>query len=179
MHGAHHHPHDASPLAREGDRRRLAIALALILALMCLEVATGVLAHSLALLSDAAHMLTDAAALGFSLVALRLASRPAGGSWTFGFRRVEILSAQASGVTLLVLAAFIVYEAIVRLVSPPHVRGWLMLAMALTGIAVNLLAARTPAGADRASPNVEGSFQHVLTDLYGFIGTAIASALIF
>src|SRR5207253_855373 len=103
--------------------------------------AAGVIASSLALLSDAGHMLADAGAIGFSLVALRLASRPAGGAMTFGFRRVEILSAQANGVTLLVLAAFITYEAIHRLFDPLHVRGWLMLGVGLAGIVVNLAVA--------------------------------------
>jgi cobalt-zinc-cadmium efflux system protein len=145
---------------------------------MVVEVTAALIAQSLALLSDAAHMLTDAAAIGFSLVGLQLASRPAKGAMTFGFRRVEILSAQANGLALVILAAFIIYAAIRRLVEPPHVKGGLMLAVALAGIAVNLAAAGSLAKADRRSLNVEGSFQHVLTDLYGFIGTAVAAAII-
>src|SRR5207253_8092687 len=121
---------------------------------------------------DAAHMLTDAAALALSLIGLRLAARPARGALTFGLRRVEILSAQANGVTLLVLAAFIAYEGVHRLVEPPHVRGALVLVVALVGIAVNLAAVRLLAGAGRSNLGIEGSFQHVLTDLYGFAGTA-------
>jgi cobalt-zinc-cadmium efflux system protein len=160
------------------DRGRLALALGLIVAFMVVEVATALIAHSLALLSDAAHMLTDAAAIGFSLVALRLAARPPRGAMTFGLRRVEILSAQANGVALLILAALIAYAAIRRLVDPVHVRGELMLAVALAGVAVNLAAAATLARADRRSLNVEGSFQHVLADLYGFIGTTVAAAII-
>ncbi len=151
---------------------------ALILALMAGEIAAGVIAHSLALLSDAGHMLTDAGAIAFSLVAMRLARRPAAGAMTFGFRRMEILSAQANGVTLLVLAAFILYEAVHRLVDPPHVDASLVLPVALAGAVVNVAAALTLAGADRSSLNIRGSFQHVLTDLYGFIGTAIAAAVI-
>ncbi len=162
----------------EADRGRLAVALGLIVAFMAVEVATGVIAHSLALLSDAGHMLTDAAAIGFSLFALRLASRPARGAMTFGFKRVEILSAQANGVTLLVLAAFITYEAIRRLFDPPVVRGGLVLAVALAGIVFNLAAISTLAKANRQSLNLEGSFQHILTDLYGFVGTAIAAGII-
>jgi cobalt-zinc-cadmium efflux system protein len=142
------------------------------------EITTGVIARSLALLADAGHMLTDAAAIGFSLVAVRLAQRPAKGAMTYGLKRVEILSAQANGVTLLVLAGFIVYEAIRRLVSPPNVRGGLILAIALVGIAVNLTATWTLAKANRRSLNVEGSFQHIVTDLYAFIGTAIAAVII-
>ncbi len=162
----------------DADRGKLAIALALIVAFIAVEVTAGVLARSLALLSDAGHMLTDAAAIGFSLVAIGLAARPARGAMTFGLRRVEILSAQANGVTLLVLAAFIAYEAIHRLFDPPVVRGGLILAVALVGVLVNLAATWTLAQANRESLNIEGSFQHLLTDLYGFIGTAIAAAVI-
>jgi cobalt-zinc-cadmium efflux system protein len=176
-HGAHApgHSHAVRP---DADRGRLAFALGLILAFMAVEVGVGVVAHSLALLSDAGHMLTDAAAIGFSLLAISLAARPARGAMTFGFRRVEILSAQANGVTLLVLAAFIAYEAIRRLFDPPVVRGWLILIVALLGVLVNLVATWTLARANRESLNVEGSFQHLLTDLYGFIGTAIAAGVI-
>jgi cobalt-zinc-cadmium efflux system protein len=123
-------------------------------------------------------MLADAAAVGFSLFALHLAARPARGAMTFGFRRIEILSAQANGLTLLILASIITYEGIRRLFSPSHVRGGLMLAVALLGVIVNLAAMWTLARANRQSLNLEGSYQHVLTDLYGFIGTAIAAAII-
>jgi len=173
----HHHHHHRDDLARAGDRR-LIVAIGLIGALLCGEVAVGVIAHSLALLSDAAHMLTDAAAIGLALVAVRLARRPAKGALTFGLRRVEVLAGQANGVTLLVLAVLIVYEAVRRLVSPPHVRPELVLAVALAGAAVNLAATWVLAGADRRSLGVEGSFQHVLTDLFAFIGTAIAAVVI-
>jgi cobalt-zinc-cadmium efflux system protein len=179
-HGPHHGPHfgHARGVGNEPDARRLLVALALIVGFMGVEVVTGILAHSLALLSDAAHMLTDAAAIGLSLVAVSLARRPAKGAMTYGLGRVEVLAAQANGVTLLVLAAFVIYEAIHRLVAPPHVRGGLILAVALAGVAVNLVAAWTMAGADRRSINIEGSFQHILTDLYAFIGTAVAAAVI-
>jgi cobalt-zinc-cadmium efflux system protein len=164
--------------AGTADAARLKRALLLLVLLMAGELAAGVLAHSLALLSDSAHMLTDAAAIGFALLALRFAARPAGGAMTFGFKRLEILSAQGNGVTLLILAGFIVYEAVHRLFFPPHVRAGLVLAVALAGALVNLAAAMTLAGADRRSLNIEGSFQHVLTDLYGFIGTALAAGVI-
>ena len=177
----HSHGHDHVP-GRDADRRSLAVALVLILAFMAIEIVAGILASSLALLSDAGHMLTDAAALAISLAAARLATRPAYGSMTYGLGRAEILSAQANGLTLLVLACLIVYGAIVRLVSPPAVHGGVVLAVALAGIVVNLLAARILAG-DHGhdhgrSLNVEGSYRHILTDLYGFIATAIAGAVI-
>ena len=177
-HAGHAHAGHSHAVAADADRGRLALALGMIVAFMAVEVAVGVVAHSLALLSDAGHMLTDAAAIGLSLVAISLAARPARGALTFGFRRVEILSAQANGVTLLVLAAFIAYEAINRLFDPPVVRGWLILAVALVGVLVNFIATWTLARANRRSLNVEGSFQHLLTDLYGFIGTAIAAGVI-
>jgi cobalt-zinc-cadmium efflux system protein len=179
---AHDHDHDHSGhthgVSTDADSGKLAITLGLIVAFMTVEIATGVIAHSLALLSDAGHMLTDAAAIGLSLIAVRLAQRPAKGPLTFGLRRVEILSAQFNGATLLVLAGFIVYEALRRLFAPPHVRGGLILVIALVGIVVNLAATWTLAKANRQSLNVEGSFQHILTDLYAFIGTAIAAGVI-
>ncbi|MGP0102354.1 MAG: cation diffusion facilitator family transporter [Solirubrobacteraceae bacterium] len=175
---AHEHAAHSHGVGPDADARRLAAALALIVAFMAVEVAAAVVAHSLALLSDAGHMLTDAAAIGFSLLALRLAARPPSGAMTFGLRRVEIVSALANGVTLLLLAALIAYEAVRRLFAPPQVHGGLVLAVALVGILVNLAAAWTLAGANRRSLNVEGSFQHILTDLYGFIGTAVAAGVI-
>jgi cobalt-zinc-cadmium efflux system protein len=173
-HGAHRH----GPTGSRVDEPRLRTALALILLVLAGEVVAGVIAHSLALLSDAGHMLTDAGAIAFSLVAMRLAARPARGAMTFGFRRLEILAAQANGVTLLVVAAFVVYEAVHRLVVGTHVRAGLVLAVAVAGALVNVVAALTLAGADRSGLNVEGSFQHVLTDLYGFLGTATAALVI-
>ncbi|MHB8695741.1 MAG: cation diffusion facilitator family transporter [Solirubrobacteraceae bacterium] len=172
------HAGHAHGVSADADTGKLSIALGLIVGFMVVEVAVGVLAHSLALLSDAGHMLTDAAAIGFSLLAARLAARPAKGAMTYGLKRVEILSAQANGVTLLILAAFISYEAIRRLFNPPHVQAELILAVALIGIAVNLAATWTLAKANRQSLNVEGSYQHILTDLYAFIGTAIAAGII-
>jgi cobalt-zinc-cadmium efflux system protein len=160
------------------DAARLKRALVLLVLLMAGELTAGVIAHSLALLSDAAHMLTDAGAIGLALLALRLAARPAAGAMTFGFKRFEILSAQANGVTLLILAGFVVYEAIHRLVVPPHVNAGLVLLVALAGALINLAAAMTLAGAERRSLNIEGSYQHILTDLYGFIGTAVAAGVI-
>jgi cobalt-zinc-cadmium efflux system protein len=171
-HHAHGHEHG------EESRRRLTIALVLILGLMAGEVVAGVLADSLALLSDAAHMLTDAGALALALLALRLARRPPGGDFTFGLRRAEILSAQINGATLVALGALIVFEGVRRLIDPPEVDGLPVLIVALAGIAVNLVATRVLAGADRGSLNVEGAFQHVLTDLFAFIATAIAGAVV-
>jgi cobalt-zinc-cadmium efflux system protein len=177
----HTHGHAAhGPLhGPPASRRRVLLALGLILAFMVLEVLAGILAHSLALISDAAHMLTDAAALGLALVALRLAARPARGAMTYGFQRVEVLAAQANGITLLVLAGAIVYSAVARLISPQSVSAWTMVIVALAGIIVNGAATTALAGAGRETHmSVEGSFQHLLTDLFAFIGTALAGAVI-
>ena len=176
----HHHDHAPghSHAPADASAGRLWIALALLLGLMAVEVVFGILASSLALLSDAAHMLTDAAALALALVALRLAARPAKGALTYGFKRTEILSAQINGATLLVLGLLIVYEGVRRLIEPPDVEGAIVLAVALVGVVVNLVATVVLHGADRTSLNVEGAFQHVLTDLVAFIATAIAGAVV-
>jgi cobalt-zinc-cadmium efflux system protein len=123
-------------------------------------------------------MLTDAGALALSLLVIRLAARPAGGNLTFGLKRTEILSAQANGATLLVLAGLIVYEGVHRLVSPPQAEGLPILVVALAGVAVNLAATWQLAKANRESLNVEGAFQHVFTDLVAFVATAIAGGVI-
>src|SRR5262249_6090955 len=154
------HDHGAGA---ETEIRPLAAALGLIVAFMVAEVALGLVAHSLALLSDAAHMLVDAAALGMSVWAARLAQRPPEGRVTFGFRRAEILSAQANAITLLVLGVLIVLEAVRRLASPPHVHAPLVVGTAAAGAVVNVLALRQVARANRASLNVEGSYKHLLT----------------
>jgi cobalt-zinc-cadmium efflux system protein len=172
---AHHHHHHHVPT---GDTRRLGAALGLILSFMVAEVVAGILADSLALLSDAAHMLTDAAAIALALVAARLAARPARGGYTFGLKRAEILSAQVNGATLVALALVIAIEGVRRLFDPPSVEGATVLVVALAGIVVNVAATWMLAGAERRSLNVEGAFQHVLTDLFAFIATAIAGVVI-
>jgi cobalt-zinc-cadmium efflux system protein len=176
----HGHDHDHAHEARHADTKRLAISLALILTFMAFEIAMAVVASSLALLSDAAHMLTDAAALALAILAARLAVRPARGAMTYGLGRAEILSAQLNGATLIILAAFIVYEAIVRLVSPPEVKGGIVLIVAVVGIGFNVLASAVLAGGAKAkrSLNVEGALQHVLNDLYAFVATALAGLIV-
>jgi cobalt-zinc-cadmium efflux system protein len=174
-HRGHGHSH---AISQDADRRWLIAALTLILAFMAGEVVVGLLADSLALLSDAAHMLTDAAAIVLALIAMRLAARPAKGNFTYGLRRVEILSAQLNGVTLWVLAVVFVIEAVDRFRSPPDVAGGLVLVTAVVGIGVNALATWFLSRADRRSLNVEGAFQHLLNDLFAFIATAVAGAIV-
>ncbi len=142
----HGHAHGHGGVSAVADRRWLGIALVLIVGFMAVEVVVGVAAHSLALISDAGHMLTDAASIALALVAIRVAARPAVGLYTYGFKRVEILSAQANGITLLLLAVWFVYESVRRLIEPPAVSGPLVLITALVGIAVNIAAAWSISG---------------------------------
>lgn len=183
-HGHDHHGHDhghgghSHGVSADADRRYLTVALVLIVGFMAFEVVVGIVAHSLALLSDAGHMLTDAAALVLSLIVIRLVQRPTGGRLTYGMRRAEVLSGQANGAVLLVLGVLVIYEAISRLITPPDVAGTLMTIVAAVGVVVNLAAAWVLAKANRQSLNVEGSFQHILTDLYAFMGTLVAGVVI-
>ena len=178
--GAHVHTGGAHvhTVAPGGDRRLLLAALGLIVVFMLGEVAVGIASGSLALISDAGHMLTDAASLALAIFAAGLASRPARGRWTYGYQRAEILSAQANGLTLLLLAAWFCYEAIRRLLAPAAVAGGAVVITALVGIVINVAAAWLISRAGRRSLNVEGAFQHVLGDLYAFISTALAGLVV-
>jgi cobalt-zinc-cadmium efflux system protein len=173
----HSHTH-AHTVGVDCDRRYLWTAFGLIVAFMAAEVVVGLTVGSLVLLADAAHMLSDAGAIGLALIAMRLARRPATGAYTYGLKRAEILSALINGGALVGLAVLFVVEAIVRLVDPPAVAGVPVLVVALAGVAVNVAATLAMRKADRRSLNVEGSFQHILTDLYAFIGTAVAGVVI-
>jgi cobalt-zinc-cadmium efflux system protein len=170
----HHHHHHAP--SADADRRWLTLALGTVAAFMVLEVVAGILSGSLALLSDAAHMLTDAAAIALALAAARLAARPAAGSFTFGLGRAEILSAQLNGATLLVLGALVGWEAAHRLADPPEVEGAIVVAVGAAGAVVNVATAWMLSRAERRSLNVEGARAHVLTDLYGSLA-AVAAGL--
>lgn len=173
----HEHGHTHG-LGAGSDQRYLLAALALLAAFMLAEVTTAILSGSLALLSDAGHMLADVGAIAGALWAIRLAARPPAGKWTFGWKRAEILSAAGNGITLLVVAGIVTAEAITRLLHPPAVDGWPVIAVAIAGVVVNIAASWVLARANRTSLNVEGAFRHVLTDLYGFIGTLIAGIII-
>jgi len=169
------HAHGPGP---NSDRRYLLTALIMLAAFMAAEVITAVLSGSLALLSDAGHMLSDVGAIGGALWAISLAARPPSGKWTYGWKRAEILSAAANGITLLVVGGIVTAEAIARLIHPPAVEGGPVIAVAVAGIIVNIAATWVLARANRSRLNVEGAFRHVLTDLYGFIGTVIAGIII-
>ena len=174
-HAGHSHSHSPSAGA---DRRWLTVALVLIAGFMAVEVVAGLLAGSLALLSDAAHMLTDAAAIGLALFAARLATRPAGGAYTFGFGRVEIVSAQINGAALFALAGVIAIEGVQRLGSPPGVDGPVVAAVGVAGALVNVAAFWALSRAERQSLNIAGARAHVLADLYGSVAAIAAGAVI-
>ncbi len=160
------------------DRRALTIALLLVVLLIAAEIVAGTIGHSLALLADAGHLFTDAAALAFALVASAMAARPAAGRWTFGYSRLEILAAQANGITLGLIALWVIWSAVHRLVTPHDVRGGLVLVVALGGVAASVAASLVLARASRESLNVRGAFLHVLTDVAAFGAAALAGGLI-
>jgi cobalt-zinc-cadmium efflux system protein len=172
------HHHGEARLSAAADRRVLGLSLALLLAFMAAEIAVGIVASSLALLADAAHMLTDAAALALALLAATVAVRPARGRWTFGFGRAEILAAQANGLTLALLGLWIVYEAARRLADPLEVDAGPVGVVAVVGIAVNLGVMALLSRAERKSLNVRGAYLHIVTDLAAFLGTGAAAGLI-
>jgi cobalt-zinc-cadmium efflux system protein len=169
------HSHGIGP---DADRRYLGIALSLIVGFMAVEVVVAVLSGSLALLADAGHMLTDAGAIAGSIWALRLAERPTSPVWSYGFKRAEILAAAINGVTLLVVGLLVAFDAVRRLVHPPAVEGVALVVVAAAGVVVNLVGTWVLSKANRRSLNIEGAFQHMLTDLYGFIGTAVAGVVV-
>jgi cobalt-zinc-cadmium efflux system protein len=170
--------HVHGPASVDVDKRALKVALTLLVAFMAFEVGAAIAANSLALLADAGHMLVDVGAIAGSLVAIRLAARPETGSHTYGMKRAEILAAAANGIALLIVSALVTYDAIVRLVHPSHVRGGILVVVAAVGVAVNLVATIVMSRANRSSLNIEGAFRHILTDLYGFVGTLVAGVII-
>jgi cobalt-zinc-cadmium efflux system protein len=172
-----HTGHSHAPSA-EADRGKLALALALIVGFMLVEVVAGLVAGSVALLSDAAHMVTDAGSIALALIAARLAARPASSGFTFGLKRAEVLSAQLNGAALLVLGTLLAWEAAGRLGDPPDVDGVVVVAVGVLGAIVNLAAAWSLAHAERRSLNVEGARQHVLTDLYGSLAAILGGLVV-
>ncbi len=176
-HGPGSHAH-ARAAAANADRRWLLGAFAVVVAFMGAEVIAGLLAHSLALLTDAGHMVTDAAALLVAVIASKIAQRPARGAYTYGFARVDALSGQANGITLLLLALWFTVEGIRRLVHPGAVHGGVVAVVALVGVVVNLLATWLTSRADRTSLNVRGVLAHLLTDIWAFAATFVAGVVI-
>ena len=175
-HGHEGHQHGAE--LRDHSRRNLTVALVLTALFLVVEVAAGLLSGSLALLSDAGHMLTDAGALGLALWAQTLSKRERTGRKTFGYRRAEILAAAANGVVLGVTAVVVVVEAVSRISDPPPVRGGTMLVVASLGLLVNLAAAWVLARGGSKNVNVRAAAAHVIADAAGSVAAILAAILI-
>lgn len=176
MSHGHDHGHDHG--RGHDNARRLTITLALVSAYMVAEVVGGLLSNSLALLADAGHMLSDASALVVALIAMRIARRPPSPTHTFGYGRAEILAALANGAALMAIAGYVAYHAVVRLGSPPDVRGPVMLGIAAGGLVVNLIGLWILHGGRSESLNVRGAWLHVLADALGSVGAIISGALV-
>lgn len=174
------HDHGAARTGSAAGRHRgrLVGALALTLAYMAAEVIGGLVTGSLALLADAAHMLTDAGGLALALFAIRFAERPATPQKTYGYLRAEILSALANAVVLLLLTVYILYEAYRRFIDPPAVIGGPMLAIAAVGLLVNLISMRLLADGSSESLNVRGAYFEVLSDMLGSLGVIVAALIV-
>jgi len=164
--------------AHTESQKPLRIALVITSAVLLVEVAGGLLSHSLALLADAGHMLTDVAALGLGLFAFWLSGRPASSGRTFGWRRFEIFAAFLNGVALWVIAAVIGYQAFLRLQSPRPVNGGLMLAVAAFGLVANIVVGAVLYRDREHSLNIRGAFLHVVADALGSVGVLAAAVLI-
>ena len=173
-HAGHDHSHDFTDV----NRRSLVIALALIGGFMIAEVVGGLLSGSLALLSDAGHMITDAAAIALALVAQRMAQRDASAERTFGYRRAEVLAAMLNALSLWLIAAWVFFEAYHRIRDVPDVEGGLLLIVGVLGLLVNIAAAWVLHRSAEHSMNVEGAFRHVMADLMGSVGVVISGVVI-
>ncbi|WP_287599169.1 cation diffusion facilitator family transporter [Thermomonas sp.] len=175
-HDGHEHGHSHVP-ARIRHERPLWIAFALTLLFLLVEVAGGLLSNSLALLSDAAHMMTDVLALGVALFAVRMSRRPADAKRTYGYARMEAIGAMVNGGLLFVVAGFILWEALGRFREPQAVASNTMLVVAVLGLLVNLVSMRLLAAGAGDSLNVRGAYMEVWSDMLGSLGV-IAGALL-
>jgi cobalt-zinc-cadmium efflux system protein len=175
--GAGHAGHDHG-VDRDADARYLTVALVVILTFMVGEVVVAVLSHSLVLLADAGHMLTDAGAIGAALWTVHLVRRPATDAMTYGLQRAEVLSAALNGVTLVAVGLVILVEAVERLVHPAVVHGVPLLVVAAVGVGVNVAATVAVGRANRSRLDVAGAFAHLVTDIWAFAGTLVAGAVI-
>lgn len=170
--------HDHSRDIREMSKRRLSIALVLILGYMVAEIVGGILAGSLTLLADAGHMLTDGASIGLALVAMHFATRAPSMKRTYGYHRLEILAALVNALTLWGISVWIMVEAFHRFASAPEVGGGLVLGVGSVGLVVNVIVAAMLHRSAKHSINVEGAFQHVIADLLGSVAVVVSGVLI-
>lgn len=162
----------------ESDRKRVRAALVLTGVFMLVEIAGGLISGSLALLADAGHMLTDTMALALAAIAFRVSARPADAKRSYGYHRFQILAAFVNALTLLGIVAWILFEAINRLLAPPEVMGKLMLVVAGAGLLINVIAFLILHGGDRENMNLRGAALHVMGDLLGSIAAIIAALII-
>jgi cobalt-zinc-cadmium efflux system protein len=160
------------------DDRLLVFGASLLGAFVAVEVTVAFLVHSLALLADAGHLVTDVVALSAAAVAARLARRPATGHWTFGLARAEVLSAAVNGITLALIAVIVTAEAVRRLITPSHPSGQAMIIVGAAGLVVNLLVVLVLSRTERKSMNITGAMAHVVTDAFGFAASIAAGAVI-
>jgi cobalt-zinc-cadmium efflux system protein len=174
-HAGHNH---GSGTAAGQHKGRLLGALGLTTTFMVVEAAGGLLTGSLALLADAAHMLTDAGGLALALIAIRFAERPATPQKTYGYVRLEILAALINAVVLLLLTIFILYEAFDRFMNPPPVLAGPMLAVAAVGLGVNLVSMKLLAAGSSESLNIKGAYFEVMSDMLGSLGVIIAALIV-
>lgn len=180
MHHHHGHTHDHDHGSqREQNKKGLLIALLITTGIMFLEFFGGWITNSLALLSDSGHMLSDAASLALSLAAFWFASRPPSPRKSYGFYRFEILAALFNGITLFVIAGFIIWEAAHRFFNPPEVAGTSMMLIAVVGLAANLVSAwfLTKKGDVEGNVNLRSAYLHVLGDALGSVGAIVAGLL--
>ncbi|PZR81402.1 MAG: cation transporter, partial [Stutzerimonas stutzeri] len=179
MGAGHSHSGAAAPDTAAGKHKgRLAAALGLTTAFMIAEIVGGLWTGSLALLADAAHMLTDAGGLALALIAIRFSERPATPQNTYGFVRMEVLSALTNAVVLLLLTFYILYEAYQRFLNPPEIIGGPMLVVAVIGLIVNLISMRLLSGGSSESINVKGAYFEVLSDMLGSLGVIVAALVV-
>ncbi|HEY4125005.1 MAG TPA: cation diffusion facilitator family transporter [Rhizomicrobium sp.] len=169
-HGGHHHG--------TTDERRMGIAFAIIFVFMLVDVAGGLFSGSLALLADAGHMVSDAAALGIGWLALRVGKRPADAARTFGYRRLEVLAAFVNGLSLFVVAGWVVFEAVQRFATPHPILGGAMLIVAIAGTLANVLAFFVLSGGNQENLNIKSAWTHLLGDVLGQIAAIVAAGII-
>ena len=175
-HQGHDHSHAA---VTEGNAKKLTIALILTTTFLVIEFIAGIITQSLALLSDAAHMFTDAAALAIALAAIKIAKRPADNKRTFGYQRFEILAALFNASMLFFVAMYILYEAYQRFTQPPEIQSLGMLIVASIGLVINLISMKILMSSAADSLNVKGAYLEVLSDALGSVGVIIGAIIIY
>ncbi len=175
----HDHAHASAASAGARHRKPLLIAFGLTALYMVVELVTGLVTGSLALLSDAAHMGTDVLGLGMAVAAITLAQREATSQRTYGTYRLEVLAALANGILLFGVAGYVLYEAWQRLASPPAVPGLPMLAVATVGLIVNLISFRLLTAGSKESLNLKGAYLEVFSDMLGSVGVIVAAIIIY